>query len=573
MKNKGISPFKHLCVTIGNLPSSYVDSLSYYECLMYLISHLDEITEATTELQEKYIELKNYVDTYFDNLDVQEEINNKLDEMAESGQLADIIALYLNANCILAYNTVADLGAAENLNDGSFARTYGKLTYNDGYGAYYKIRPVTTSDVIDGDNIVAITAEPTLIAEKIPNSYIGDLSSLDTTSKVVVGAINEIKEDFDTYVENTNEEIESINAKLDITYNYDIVVASDGTGDYTSLTQAVTNASNGDKIFVKKGTYNNEVVNAVGKKLYIVGEDKDETIIQNSYDDYSRPPLNIGKGFIKNLSFKQNSNTGSQGSHAYATHIDNNDLANNDLTFINCSFYSHSSSAVGIGTRNNGILKFKECDFYSDSADSSNYIGAFFIHNATDVTYQGINQICIIESCNIVSNSQCAMHFRYCGDASNYLFIRSINSRYLSENNSIFVYNGVVTADSYNNAPVNIYIDNRSCGNNIAILNHSEYMNDKTNIVGLLANDTIDNTIKRKVLSGTATVGNNTIAVGDTVRTPVHIDGFILKSGIWFPINIKSSDNTNNITAYVTSSSIMLDTTIDGNYIIILDYT
>jgi hypothetical protein len=156
---------------------------------------------------------------------------------------------------------------------------------------------------------------------------------------------------------------------------------------------------------------------------------------------------------------------------------------------------------------------------------------------------------------------------------SYYYTVQFNNAVYLSENNSIFIYNGVVTADSYNSAPVNIYIDNRSCGNNIAILNHSEYINDKTNIVGLLATDTIDNTIKRKVLNGSVTVGSNTIAVGDTVRTPIRLDGFIKKSGIWFPINIKSSDNANNITAYVTNSSIMLDTTVDGNYIIVLDYT
>ena len=43
------------------------------------------------EFIAKFIELKDYVEDYFENLDVQEEINNKLDEMAEDGTLTDIL--------------------------------------------------------------------------------------------------------------------------------------------------------------------------------------------------------------------------------------------------------------------------------------------------------------------------------------------------------------------------------------------------------------------------------------------------------------------------------------------------
>ena len=92
--------FKKFCMSIGNLPSSYVESLSYYECLMWLCKFLEEQviptvnnnSEAVSELQTLFTQLKNYVETYFDNLDVQEEINNKLDEMAESGELEELLA-------------------------------------------------------------------------------------------------------------------------------------------------------------------------------------------------------------------------------------------------------------------------------------------------------------------------------------------------------------------------------------------------------------------------------------------------------------------------------------------------
>ena len=51
-----------------------------------------EVNDTVTEYIEKFTELKDFVDDYFDNLDVQEEINNKLDEMAEDGSLAMVLA-------------------------------------------------------------------------------------------------------------------------------------------------------------------------------------------------------------------------------------------------------------------------------------------------------------------------------------------------------------------------------------------------------------------------------------------------------------------------------------------------
>ena len=80
----------------------------------------------------QFNELHDYVHDYFDNLDVQEEINNKLDDMAESGQLADIIAQYLTLSGVLGYLTVSDLAAADNLAAGSKAKTYGYKRVGDG---------------------------------------------------------------------------------------------------------------------------------------------------------------------------------------------------------------------------------------------------------------------------------------------------------------------------------------------------------------------------------------------------------------------------------------------------------
>lgn len=93
------SPFKKLVMTIGELPTSFVDSMTYYECLAWLVNYLETQVipavnnngEAVEELQGLFIELENYVNTYFDNLDVQDEIDNKLDDMVEAGTFNTII--------------------------------------------------------------------------------------------------------------------------------------------------------------------------------------------------------------------------------------------------------------------------------------------------------------------------------------------------------------------------------------------------------------------------------------------------------------------------------------------------
>ena len=157
-----LPPFKRLCVTIGNLPSSYVDSMSYYECLMWLCQYLQNtVVPAINENAEAVNELINW----FNNLDVQDEINNKLDEMAESGELEEIISAYLNSKAIFGYDTVADMKSAENLIDGSYARTLGYHSLNDNGGALYKIREITNSDTVDEMLLIAIGED--LVAELI----------------------------------------------------------------------------------------------------------------------------------------------------------------------------------------------------------------------------------------------------------------------------------------------------------------------------------------------------------------------------------------------------------------------
>lgn len=88
--------FRFWCQKV--LPLVYDDSLSYYELLCKVVAYLNDVIENVDGLKididkllAAYGELENYVNNYFNNLDVQAEINVKLDIMASDGTLAQII--------------------------------------------------------------------------------------------------------------------------------------------------------------------------------------------------------------------------------------------------------------------------------------------------------------------------------------------------------------------------------------------------------------------------------------------------------------------------------------------------
>ncbi len=77
------------------IPLYFDEEMSYYEVLCTLKAKVKEIITKTnsndTKLINLYNELNDYTHNYFDNLDVQEEINKKLDIMATDGTLERII--------------------------------------------------------------------------------------------------------------------------------------------------------------------------------------------------------------------------------------------------------------------------------------------------------------------------------------------------------------------------------------------------------------------------------------------------------------------------------------------------
>lgn len=145
-----------------------------YDRVNMLIRMFNKLSKETKETVENYIQefdnLYTYVHDYFDNLDVQEEINNKLDQMLEDGVLQEIVESYLNPLVLWGYDTVASMKSSTNLIDGCFAKTLGYHSKDDGGMATYKIRKIEDSDTVDERGLIAINDE--LVAELIIEDHI-----------------------------------------------------------------------------------------------------------------------------------------------------------------------------------------------------------------------------------------------------------------------------------------------------------------------------------------------------------------------------------------------------------------
>lgn len=113
-----------------------------------VVASVNQQNEKIAEYIEKFNQLHDYVYTYFDNLDVQQEIDNKLDEMYANGQLDLLFSKYVNAYVASTNTRITELDDKVNaLNDltptvvssTSAMTDHEKIYLNtgDGYWYYY----------------------------------------------------------------------------------------------------------------------------------------------------------------------------------------------------------------------------------------------------------------------------------------------------------------------------------------------------------------------------------------------------------------------------------------------------
>lgn len=346
------SPFKKLVVTIGELPTSFVESMTYYELLAWFTNYLQNTIipavnnngEAVTELQEKFVELKNFVDTYFENLDVQEEINNKLDEMATDGTLQEIITTYIQANVAWTFDTVADMKSSTNLIAGSYAQTLGYRSVNDGGGAFYRISNTGTANEMD---VVAIGS--TLYAHLMPATEL-------------------VPEMFGAYGDATHDDTMIIQACIDYVSGKPIKLLL----KHTYLIKPIQQATDDNTKYICLNLRTDVTIEGLGDITGFVIEDANTNSNKYNAVIYCAPDLYINNVKLKNFKFYQNSNhLSAMGStynnprfiimwwahvknaeiynvtfdHVYSTDVVNINNANSDSSNIvikNCVFNFHS---------------------------------------------------------------------------------------------------------------------------------------------------------------------------------------------------------------------------------------
>lgn len=177
-------------------------------------------------------------------------------------------------------------------------------------------------------------------------------------------------------------------------YKVDLVVAQDGSGDYTSIQQAIddTKAFPDERITItiRNGVYREKVtVHSWNTSLSMIGESRDSVII--TWDDHFNK---IGRG--RNSTF-----------HTYTMLVDANDFYAENLTIRNTSSAVGQAIALSVEADrsvfvNCSIEGFQDT-LYVSGEGNRQYFKACMISGSTDFIFG--NATAVFEDCQIHSRS------------------------------------------------------------------------------------------------------------------------------------------------------------------------
>lgn len=88
---KKLTPFKFYVLQNFPFIEEDFDALTNYELMCKLAEKINEVITSNNSVGQQVVTLTDYVSNYFENLNVQTEIDNKLDEMTKDGTLDKII--------------------------------------------------------------------------------------------------------------------------------------------------------------------------------------------------------------------------------------------------------------------------------------------------------------------------------------------------------------------------------------------------------------------------------------------------------------------------------------------------
>lgn len=174
----------------------------------------------------------------------------------------------------------------------------------------------------------------------------------------------------------------------------DIVVASDGSGDYNTIQAAVDAvpdyAAERTVIFIKNGTYREKVlVSSSKRKLTLVGEDADSTILV--YDDYAGRSVD---GVELNTFTSQTIRVDADDFRAMNMTIENDARPEGSGTGQNVALSTYGARAVLLHCR---LVSWQ--DTYYTGSDDRHYLKDCYIEGAVDYIFG--HTTTIFDSCQI----------------------------------------------------------------------------------------------------------------------------------------------------------------------------
>ena len=378
-------PFRFWCQKV--LPAVYDDSLSYYELLCKVIAYLNDMSSKTETqfnklenefniLNTSFTELKKYVENYFNNLDIQNEINKKIDELILSGQLVEMFKSVLGfvmvewfggvgdgvTDCTNAFNSAINTGLPIILLPNKHYIVKSNLTINEINGNYSIIEfdiDYINSPINENAQAISIKKSIKNITIKSPNGFI----SVYSTNSVQIENINCITTRKQKSITANNGSIIQINNSYNVNINNIIFDTS-----YTVNDGTITNIYYfNDGIHINGGCHDIEINNVTGICL-------DDFIALNTVEG-----IGVNNKDIYNININSCNTSKSFGIRFYG--FDDNIIFNiYNVSINNCVIDTNANvpavrflNSVGLGGQSKTRINCYNIDINNSIFTSNNY--------------------------------------------------------------------------------------------------------------------------------------------------------------------------------------------------------